>query len=295
MAHVGAGADQPGAHGSGVRIGLGERRLEQPVLHQLACLLRADSGALAELAHDDLPVRRGKPGAALAAIGPEGEASSWRMNAQRQELVPLQSQDRLQALHVLLAEQPKPPRVRFGASSPWSSRYLIFEIEMSGNSLWSRRQTEPIVYRRVGWAVVVIGEEGEPVLADLHLVSVLQLGALDTVAVENVPLRLPRSTIVTAPLPFPVTVPFPTIAWRRGTVTSSRKMSQSGVRPIVVWVRSSGNCSPRRPPPDRTTNVGPSMPSSSNPVPPSLLDLLQRDGDGRIVGLVLGDEQRAAA
>ena len=48
------------------------------------------------------------------------------------------------------------------------------------------------------------------------------------------------------------------------TVTSSRKMSQSGERPMVVRSPCGTKCSPARPPPERTTSAGPSAPSSSS-------------------------------
>src|SRR5439155_11682009 len=63
---------------------------------------------------------------------------------------------------------------------------------------------------------------------------------------RNVPLRLPRSSISRW------SSLCATIAWRRDTVTSSRKMSQSGDRPIVVSAGLSGKVSPARPPPERT-------------------------------------------
>ena len=49
----------------------------------------------------------------------------------------------------------------------------------------------------------------------------------------------------------------------RETVTSSRKMSQSGERPIVVRSPCGEKCSPARPPPERTTSAGPSAVISS--------------------------------
>jgi len=45
-------------------------------------------------------------------------------------------------------------------------------------------------------------------------------------------------------------------------VTSSRKMPQSGERPIVVRSLCGANVSPARPPPERTTSAGPLTPMS---------------------------------
>ncbi len=138
---------------------------------------------------------------------------------------------------------------------------------MSGNSGLSRRQTAPIVSSRCGGAASRAAvssrsssrQEGEPVLADLELVAVAQpLRLLDPAAVDERAVeaalvldreaRRPRST---------------STACRRETVTSSRKMPQSGERPIVVRSPCGRNVSPERPPPERTTSAGPSIPRSS--------------------------------
>src|SRR5207249_11036568 len=74
----------------------------------------------------------------------------------------------------------------------------------------------------------------------------------------NVPLRLPWSSIVNVPSLFVRT------ACLRETVTSSRKIPQSGERPIVVWSASALKVSPALPPPERTTSAGPLMPGSSS-------------------------------
>ena len=163
---------------------------------------------------------------------------------------------------------------------------------MSGNSPWSRRQTEPIVCsrRRCARSVVIGAEEDEPVLADLDLVAVLQLGVLDPVAVEERAVQaaevLERER---------ARAPATTIAWRRETVTSSRKMSQSGVRPIVVCVAL-----------EREVLAGAAAAGAHDerraldaellqPGSPLLLDFLGGERHGRVVRVALGDEQRAAA
>src|SRR5581483_2455091 len=74
----------------------------------------------------------------------------------------------------------------------------------------------------------------------------------------KVPLRLPRSSTNQRPSRSTRT------ECRRDTVTSSRKIAQSGERPIVVRSPSGVNVSPARPPPERTTSAGPSRPSSSS-------------------------------
>jgi hypothetical protein len=50
----------------------------------------------------------------------------------------------------------------------------------------------------------------------------------------------------------------------RETVTSSRKTSQSGERPISVFAPEGKKVSPARPPPERTTSAGPLTLGSRN-------------------------------
>ena len=104
---------------------------------------------------------------------------------------------------------------------------------MSGNSSRRRRQTAPIVSgrslasARTPWPSRSALEEGQLVLPDLHLVPVLELlfdaAAVDEGAVEAALVLDRRSRPGDAR----------GSAWRRETVTSSRKMSESGERPIV--------------------------------------------------------------
>src|SRR5439155_9859009 len=53
-------------------------------------------------------------------------------------------------------------------------------------------------------------------------------------------------------------------AWLRETVTSSRKTSQSGERPMRVRSPAGRKLSPALPPPERTTSAGPSSPSTGS-------------------------------
>src|SRR4051795_4208521 len=73
---------------------------------------------------------------------------------------------------------------------PSSSRKRIFEIEMSGNSSESRRTTSPMRSILVPLPTVVLTlalplHEGQPVLADLELVAVLELLVVDPPAVDE--------------------------------------------------------------------------------------------------------------
>ena len=84
-------------------------RLEQPVLLELARELGRDRSALAELPEVELVVLVGQPdrppAAALLARA-RRRRKLLADHAQRQELVALEPQDRLQALDVVLAEEP---------------------------------------------------------------------------------------------------------------------------------------------------------------------------------------------
>src|SRR4029077_18639541 len=75
--------------------------------------------------------------------------------------------------------------------SPSSSMKRILEIETSGNSSRRFRTTSPIRIRRsrCGMPVTVLTRsslhEAHPVLADLHLVAVLDPGAVDPAPVDE--------------------------------------------------------------------------------------------------------------
>ena len=102
-----------------------DARLEQPELLELARALARDPGALAELVEVEafLPRRRARSAGAGAAC-PRPARELLADHAQRQELVALQAQDRLEPLDVVLAEEPvaalRPPRRR-GAPGPRGS------------------------------------------------------------------------------------------------------------------------------------------------------------------------------
>ena len=101
----------------------------------------------------------------------------------------------------------------------------------------------------------------------------------------KVPLRLPRSRIVN------VSPSRSSSAWRRETVTSSRKTSQSGERPISVRSPIAWKLSPALPPPERTTSAGP-----LDRCPPAAPRLLDSSGPRlTLFSPALAHEQRAAA
>ena len=123
VADVGAGGHEPRADGGGIGVGLGQGRLEQAVVGQLARLLRRDACPLAELLDADpgLLGRQAGRGGACAPWRP-GEASSWRItrsgrNSSRWRRRIVSSRSTSSSLNSRY-----PPRVRFGESRPWSSR-----------------------------------------------------------------------------------------------------------------------------------------------------------------------------
>ena len=84
-------------------------RMEQPVLLEVARKLGRDRGPLAQLGEVQLVVRLGQPGRPLAAALLPGSRRRGQFlpdHAQRQELVALEPQDRLEPLDVVLAEEP---------------------------------------------------------------------------------------------------------------------------------------------------------------------------------------------
>ena len=146
---------------------------------------RVDAGALAELVEvDPRPRRRERrPAGALAAPGRAGRRELLPDHAQRQELVALEPEDRLEALDVVLGEEPvaalRPAR---------REQALVLEVADLRDRdvrelLSSLLQTAPIVSGRCGGADVGCCramlssalQEGQLVLADLHLVPVLEL------------------------------------------------------------------------------------------------------------------------
>src|ERR1700752_5188366 len=114
MAGIGPGLGQPAAGCRDVGVALAveplaplDARGEQAVLLERAGQRQVDAGALAQFAEIELqlPVAETRWAAALPRrSGPRGQLLA--NHAERQELVALQAQDRLQPLDVVLAEEP---------------------------------------------------------------------------------------------------------------------------------------------------------------------------------------------
>src|SRR5439155_12100069 len=87
--------------------GLGTRR-KQPELLELACEPRVDSRALAQLSETEFVLLADQPAAPALAVTRAGGGKLLADDAQRQELVALEAQNRLEALEVVLAEEAVP-------------------------------------------------------------------------------------------------------------------------------------------------------------------------------------------
>ena len=171
-------------------------------------------------------------------------------HAQRQELVALQPQDRLQPLDVVLAEQAVAAPRALRREQP-----LVLEVadlrdrDVRELVACSRSQTAPIVSRRSrlgapAWRVVIARKVSRylPICSSSPSAS---SPALDPPPVDERAVEAARSSIVERRRPRSTST-----ACLRETVTSSRKMSHSGERPIVVRSRSQAGTSPppgRRP------------------------------------------------
>ena len=218
---------------------------------------------------------------------------------QRQELVALQPQDRHAGARRRARRRGGSRRgVRCGLSSPSSSRKRIFEIEMSGNSLAQPPHDLADAQRPLRAAASCARRQPR-----CKLISAPPRTSSGTSRPEarrrsraralsirwrltNVPFSEPWSSTKNEPSRSTST------AWLRETVTSSRKMSQSGERPIRVRSPAGRNASPALPPPERTTSAGPSSPSSGSCSCPSTSSA--ENDCGRLVRVALL-EQRAAA
>src|ERR671937_1506031 len=208
----------------------------------------------------ELAFFRRQPAPALAvARGGCGELLAD--DAERQELVALQAQDRLQPLDVFLAEEPvaalRPPRreqaliLEVADLRDGDVRELVLQHPADGPD---RQQPG---FRR--------GRHQRPKKVNRYLPicsSSPSSSCADSTRLRltNVPFRLPWSSMKNPPSRLVST------ACLRETVTSSKKIPQSGERPIVVSP-SSVNISPALPPPERTTSAGPLTPSSSSASP----------------------------
>ena len=211
--------------------------------------------------NSQVDLRVGSPRSAASSLAPHGwrrgVASSWRMtrsgrNSSRWSRRIASSRSMSSSL-----KSRYPPGVRRGVEQA-----LVLEVadlrDRDVRELVAQLRADGADRLQPGWPYSAgrsdgrpsSREEHEPVLADLHLVAVFEPAFSMRRPVEERPVQaalvLDRERLVVAR----------DTACARETVTSSRKIVAVGERPIVVRSRSSGKCSPARPPPERTTSAG---------------------------------------
>src|SRR5439155_7228968 len=234
-------------------------RLEQAELLELPGPPRFDPRAFAERVEVKpfLGLAERRPLAAPLLAGTRGELLAD--HAQRQELVALEAQDRLEPLDVVLAAEPVAALRPLGRQET-----LVLEVPDLRDRGVGVLRFQPATHGAdreqalAGWS----GRRHQRVRKVRRYlpiwISSPSSRAADSTRfrLTNVPLRLPASSIIQRPSRCT------SEACLRETVTSSRKMPQSGERPIVVLSPCGANVSPARPPPAWTTSAGPWMPRS---------------------------------
>src|SRR5688500_8086307 len=277
MARVDPVAGEPSAGGCDVGVafpveplaGLDPRH-EQAELLERPGELRVDPGAVAQLGQVELVLALADP-RRTSAFPLGGGAARGQLLAdhpQGQELVALEPQDGLEPLDVLLAEESIA-----AARALRRQQALVLEI----TDLRDRDVLELALQPRADGAdrvqALVVSPLGcrrahrrrkvrryLPIwTSSSSSSSPLSIRRRFT----NVPFRLPRSLIVNLSPSRRIS------ACLRETVTSSRKTSQSGERPISVRSPDGKKLSPALPPPERTTSAGPFSGSSPSADPGS--------------------------
>src|SRR6266508_685239 len=175
-----------------------DTRLEQPEILELPGELATRARTRAERLEVDLLLvcTEPAPGGTLAVGRAKRRGQLLPDDAQWEELVALQPQDRLQPVDIVIGEQAVP-----ALRPSRGHQTLILEVPDLGDGDVGEFGLEPPADRpdrqRTGVALVFLAldirrdrrhllprEEGQPVLADLHFVPVLELGALDPAAVD---------------------------------------------------------------------------------------------------------------
>src|SRR4051794_24101199 len=239
--------------------------LDQAEALQLARQVGRDPRPLAELVQLDLRLllaERERPAPAAVAHGRRRELLAD--HPQGQELAALQAQHGAQPLDVVLAVEPVA-----ALRAPRRDQALILEVADLGD-----RDVREVVAQRAAHGadreaalVPARGHGGHQRRKVSRYFPICPSSPFSSstrstrVWLTKVPLRLPWSSIEKRPPSSTST------AWRRETVTSSRKTSQSGERPITVRAPDGTKCSPARPPPERTTSAGPSTAMSGASAP----------------------------
>ena len=148
---------------------------------------------LTELGEVELRLLLAEPGRAGAACAPRRRAAGCELlpdHPQRQELVALQPQDRLQPLDVLLAEEPVAAARALRRQQPLVLEVAdlrdrdVLELGLQPRADRADR-VQALLGRRSVAVVCSSAQEGQAVLADLELVVVLELGRLDPLLVHE--------------------------------------------------------------------------------------------------------------
>src|SRR5262245_22490370 len=271
MAGVDAVPIELSADARDVRVRLGIALLgpradatEQPVLVELLRELGRDARAAAELVEVDLLDRIAKPARPPPlAVGGSGSGELVADHAQRQELVALEPQDRLEPFEVMVGEE------AVAATRPLRAdqAFVLEEADLRDRDVGElvAQPSDDLADPEEAFALRAVGGRTHRSKKVRRYLPICSSSPFSSTALSmrlrltNVPFSDPWSSTEKRPSRSTRT------AWLRETVTSSRKISQSGERPTLVRSRVSMNLSPALPPPERTTSAGPSSPSTGSP------------------------------
>src|SRR5262249_53099873 len=268
MACVDPVARQLRADGRDVRVGLrvalvsaAPPRRQQAERLELPREVGRHAGTAAELVEVDLADALAETGgSAPLPLGDSGRRELVADHAQREELVALQPQDRRQSLEVLLAEEPVAAARPLRIQQP----LVLEEADLRDRD----------VGELVGEAIHDLADPEHPRASGCG-------GAHRSTKVSRYlptwsssPFQSPWLPVRRRLTKGPLSEPWSSMknrpscststAWLRETVTSSRKISHSGERPMRVRSPLGRKLSPALPPPERTTSAGPSSPSTGS-------------------------------
>src|SRR3990170_2024320 len=271
---VDAEARKPGARSRDIGLALAVQaptglvaRHDEPVLLELPCEVERHRGAIAQLGLVDLVLVIGDSDCATPR---PLRRRAWPCelladDAKWQELVALEAQDRRQALDVVGSEEPIAT-----TRSLRRDEALVLEVadlrdrdvgKLLAKLLADRADRAEARFRL---ALLTSCRNSAHRLRNVSRYLPICTSSSSSRTVDSmrlrftyVPLRLPRSRMEN------VSPSRRSSAWRRDTVTSSRKTSHSGDRPINVLPSPGWNDCPAMPPPERTTSAGPVMPSAA--------------------------------
>src|SRR5581483_5657871 len=269
VAGVGAVARELRADGGDVDVGLGvalvrarAARAEEAERLQVLREARRHAGAAAELVEVELVHPVGEAGRTPPlALGRPGGRELVADHAQRQELVALEAEDRRQPLEVLLAEEP----VAAARALRREQALVLEEADLRDRDVRELVREAPDDLPDPEQARAAAEGRGHRSTKVSRYLPIWSSSPFSSSwlsirrRLTKVPFSEPWSSITNLPSRSTST------AWLRDTVTSSRKISHSGDRPMRVRSPRGRKLSPARPPPERTTSAGPSRPSTGSP------------------------------